>query len=485
MLVPGPIREAGKPGGETVEQKGNRMLRVELGRSGRYCDGMTRRSFVQLGASALAGLSLADLNRLRAASPVTGSASTNRDTSLILIWLDGGPSHMDTYDPKPQAPSEYRGLWYPIPTNVPGIEITSMFPLQAQIADRYSIVRSMHHDSGDHFTGGHWMLTGRGGVNGAMKAQKYPFFGSVATKMTGARQPGMPPCVGVPYAMSIGLRPGYFGGSYLGGQYDPFETQGDPNQDNFQVRNLTMASGLSLERLSDRRHLVGQLDRLKRRADQSGMTETMDRFDQQAFDLVTGSQAREAFDIQAESAEMRERYGRNSWGQSVLLARRLVEAGTTIVTCHFGGWDSHWDHQQRMESHLPRVDRAVHGLLTDLSERGLLEKVAVVVCGEFGRTPRMNDGGNGGPPLSKGTPGRDHWGNAMSVLVAGGGLRGGQTVGATNRLGEYPSDRPLRPGDLHHTLFRVLGVDPHVAFTDHSGRPIPAIDHGDVIHELL
>jgi hypothetical protein len=271
----------------------------------------------------------------------------------------------------------------------------------------------------------------------------------------------------------------------LGVEHNPFETEGDPNADNFQVTNLNPSGGLTIDRLGDRHALTARFDRLRREADQSGTVEAMDRFDQQAFDLVTGSRAREAFNIQAETPEMRERYGRNSWGQSVLLARRLVEAGSTIVTCHFGGWDSHWDHEGTMKSHLPRVDQSVHGLLTDLAERGLTDKVLVMVCGEFSRTPRMNDGGNGGPPMSQGTPGRDHWGNALSVLMAGGGLRNGQVVGATNRLGEHPSERPLLPGDIHHTIFEVLGLDPDVTFTNHAGRPVPAIDHGEVIGELV
>jgi hypothetical protein len=427
-------------------------------------------------------LGLGDLWRAEAASD---NSSAKKDTSLILIWLDGGPSHHDTYDPKPDAPAEYRGIWHHIPTNVPGIDICEMFPLQAQVAHHYSLVRSMHHDSGDHFTGGHWMLTGRGGASGANTAQQFPFFGSVVSKVVGPRQPGMPANVGIPYAMSIGLRPGYFGGNYLGVENNPFETEGDPSADNFQVTNLNPSGALTVDRLGDRHALTTRFDRLQREADQTGLTAAMDRFDQQAFDLVTGSRAREAFHIQSETPEIRDRYGRNSWGQSVLLARRLVEAGSTIVTCHFGGWDSHWDHEATMKNHLPRVDRAVQGLLTDLHERGLLGKVMVMVCGEFGRTPRMNDGGNGGPPMSQGTPGRDHWGNALSVLVAGGGLRGGQVVGATNRLGEHPSERPLRPGDLHHTIFHVLGVDPDVAFLNHAGRPVPAIDHGEVIRELV
>jgi hypothetical protein len=433
----------------------------------------------------MGAIGLGDVLRARAAANSAVPQRSNKNTSLILIWLDGGPSHMDTYDLKPQAPAEYRGIWSPIPTNVPGFEITELFPLQSQIAHLYSVVRSVHHDSGDHFTGGHWMLTGRGGASGGMTAQQSPYFGAYAGKVLGPRQPGMPASVAIPYAMSIGLRPGYFGGHHLGVEQNPLETEGDPNTDNFQVKNLGLAGDVTVNRLGDRRSLNSALDRVRREADQSGMMEAMDRFDQQAFDFVAGSAARKAFDIQSESPEMRERYGRHSWGQSVLLARRLVEAGSTIVTCHFGGWDHHWDLQKGYENYLPKVDRAVHGLLTDLEERGLLDQVLVMVCGEFGRTPRMNDGGNGGAPMSMGTPGRDHWGSALSVLMAGGGLKRGTVIGSTNRLGEHPADRPIRPGDLHHTIFQVLGLDPETTFLNHSGRPVVAIDHGEVIRELV
>jgi hypothetical protein len=460
------------------------MLRVELGKAGRYCDGWSRRSFLQLGVAGMAWTGLSGVLRAKEQSQRAGLPA--KDTSVILLWLDGGPSHMDLYDMKPEAPAEYRGIWMPIKTNVPGVEISELFPLQAQIADKFAIVRSLHHDSGDHFTGGHWMLTGRGaGVSGASTAGKYPFFGAIASKVLGPRQRGVPPHVAIPYAMSIGLRPGYFGGNYLGVDANPFETEGDPNADNFQVRNISLLGSMSIERLEDRRTLLADFDRLRRDVDRSGVLEAMDRFDRQAYELVAGSRAREAFDLSKEDPKLRERYGRNTWGQSALLARRLVEAGVTFVTCHFGGWDHHWNLQSGMENYLPKIDQLVHALITDLCERGLYEKVLVVMCGEFSRTPKMNDGGNGGPPRSMGTPGRDHWGNAMFCFLAGGGIRGGQVIGSTDRLGQSPQDRPLRPGDIHHTIYRVLGVDPSIHFLDHSGRPVPAIDHGAVIEELF
>lgn len=466
------------------------MLRIHWGRSKSTCDGRSRRNFLQIGMAGMGSLTVPQILAARALAAASeesqSSHSGGKDTSVILLWLDGGPGHMDTYDLKPEAPAEYRGIWKPIPTSVPGMQVTELFPLQAQIADKFSVVRSLHHDTGDHFTAGHWMLTGRGaGVSGASTKGKYPFFGSIATKMTGARQHGMPAHVAVPYGMSIGLRPGYFGGNYLGVHHNPFETEGDPNASNFQVRNVAMVKDLTLERLNDRRTLLNSIDSLRRQAGSSAAFEAMDKFDQTAFDMLTASRTREAFDLSKEDDRTRELYGRHSWGQSTLLARRLVEAGTTFVSCHFGGWDHHWNLQSGYENYLPKIDQLVYALLTDLSDRGILDRVLVVLCGEFSRTPRMNDGGNGGPPLSQGTPGRDHWGNALSCFLAGGGVQGGRLIGSTDHLGETPLDHPLRPGDIHHTIFRVLGVDPAQHFLDHSGRPVAAVDHGAVIEDLF
>lgn len=459
------------------------MFRLELGSTQKYCDGITRRSFIQLGMAGMASVGLPELLRAKEASVDRGNPS--KKTSVILFWLDGGPSHLDLYDMKPEAPAEYRGIWDPIRTNVAGIEITELFPLQARCVDKFSIVRSLHHDNGDHFTAGHLMLTGRGGVNGLNTQGKSPFFGSVATRMTGSRQPGMPPYVAVPYGMSIGLRPGYFGANYIGASHNPFETEGDPNAAGFKVNNIQMPGGMTVDRLDDRALLARNFDRLRRDVDSKGVLESMDRFDKQALELVTGSSARTAFDIGLEDPRVRDRYGRHSWGQSALLARRLVEAGTTFVTIHLGGWDHHWNLKDGMERYLPMVDSAVAALFEDLTQRGLYDDVLVMLCGEFSRTPRMNNGGNGGPPLSMGTPGRDHWGNAMFCLLGGGGVQGGRIVGSTNRLGEAPQERPVTPADIHHTVFNVLGVDPNISFLNHSGRPTTALEQGAVIQELL
>jgi len=459
------------------------MFTIPGAKTSKYCDGRSRRDFLQVGMAGMGALGLSHFLRAKAAA---AKESTGKQTSAILLWLDGGPSQHDTYDPKPEAPPEYRGIWSPIATKAPGMHISEMFPLQSKVADKFSIIRSMHHNAGDHFTGGHWMLTGRGaGVSGANKFGRYPFFGALATKMTGSRQPGIPAHVAVPHAMSIGIRPGYFGGNYLGVEHNPFDVGSDPNRANFSVQNINVAKGVSIDRLDDRRNLLSHFDNLRRTADTSGAMDALDEFDQKAFEMVTGERARKAFDMATADEKLRDRYGRNSWGQSTLLARRLVEAGSTFVTCHFGGWDSHWNHQARMETTLPQIDQLVSALLEDLSQRGMLETTMVMLMGEFGRTPKMNDGGNGGPPMSKGTPGRDHWGNSLSVMVAGGGIQGGRVIGSTNRLGESPLDQPLRPGDLHHTVFHVLGVDPKRHFNNLAGRPIIAIEEGDVIHDLF
>lgn len=456
------------------------MFQLDLGRTEKYCDGLGRRSFLSLGVAGMASLGLPQLLQAREQS------GSKRNTSVILIWLDGGPSHIDLYDMKPEAPAEYRGIWRPIKTRVPGFDITEMFPKQAPLTDKFSIVRSLHHDTGDHFAGGHRMCTTKNmGVSGADRTQKFPGLGAIVSREVGPRRAGMPAFVGVPSAMTIGIRPGYLSGHMLGAHHNPFEVGSDPNSPKFAVQNLNLAKGLTLERLEQRRNLVQHLDSELRSLERSGIAQTMDKYSQEALDFVTGPHARQAFDINAEDSDLRDRYGRNNWGQSTLLARRLVEAGSTFVTAHFGGWDSHWNHQSRMEKTLPMVDSALSALIEDLEQRGMLETTLVMMCGEFGRTPRMNDGGNGGPPGSKGTPGRDHWGNAMFCLLGGGGLKGGQIVGSTDRRGMAPDSRPLTPSNLHATVYHVLGIDPHLQLLDTSGRPVNVLDDPTPISELL
>jgi hypothetical protein len=460
------------------------MFRLDLGSAGRYCDGMNRRSFLQVGAAGLAGLGLPQL--LRAREQSAEPAGSRKDTAVILIWLDGGPSHMDMYDMKPDAPADYRGIWKPIRTRVPGLDITELYPKQARITDKFSVVRSLHHDTGDHFAGGHRMLTAKDlAVSGANTEQKFPGIGAIVGQQVGPRRPGLPAYVAVPHASSIGLTPGYFGAHLLGAQHNPFQTGGDPNAPNFMVQNLNLAQGLSVPRLEDRRSLVSHFDTARRELDAMTETRAMDRFAQEAFEFVCGPAARRAFDISKEDPRLRDRYGRHNWGQSCLLARRLVEAGATFVAVHFGGWDHHWDLQKGYENNLPIVDSAVASLFTDLDERGLLGKTLVMLCGEFSRTPKMNDGGNGGAPRSMGTPGRDHWGDAMFCLLGGGGIRGGQVVGSTDRLGQRPHTRPVLPANIHATIYHLLGIDPKLQLLDPTGRPVSVLDDPTPIEELL
>jgi uncharacterized protein (DUF1501 family) len=460
------------------------MFRIELGRTGHYCDGLNRRSFLQLGVAGMASVGLPHVLKARAES--ARFLGNRKNTKVILIWLDGGPSHLDMYDMKPGAPAEYRGLWKPIRTKVPGFDITEMYPKQAKVTDKFSVVRSLHHDTGDHFAGGHRMLTAKDlGVSGANTAQKFPGIGAVVSRELGARQPGLPGYVAIPYGMSIGIRPGYFGGHMLGTQHNPFETVHDAASPAFKVPNLDLTAGLSIHQLDDRRSLARRFDTMRKSLDERPDTQAMDRFAEEAYQFVSGPDARRAFDISREDPKLRDQYGRHPWGQSTLLARRLAEAGCTFVTVHLGGWDHHWDLKKGYENNLPIVDSLVSALFTDLDDRGLLDETLVVLCGEFGRTPKMNDGGNGGPPGSKGTPGRDHWGNAMFCLMGGGGVKGGIVVGATNAKGERPKDRPVTPCNIHATIYEVLGIDPRLQLLDPSGRPVNVLDDPTPIRELL
>jgi len=437
----------------------------------RFCDGLSRRTFLRAGFLGLAGLSLSDFLRMKAQA-VAGTARSN--TAVIMFWLDGGPTHMDTYDLKPSAPAEYRGSFMPIKTNVPGVEICELLPQHAKVMDKLSIVRSMHHNNGDHFAAAHWMLTGYHGSTAADLPPKYPGVGAIAAKLRGANRPGVPAFVGVPNIHSVGLTPGYHGAAYLGVGYNPLDAGGDPNRPNYQVPNLQLVSGVDMSRMDDRRSLLGGLDRVRREVDRTGLMNGMDQFNLQAFEMVTGESARRAFDIDREDPRVRDRYGRHTWGQSALLARRLVEAGVTFVTITAAGWDDHGQVANAMKAKLPPLDRAVGALVEDLTSRGLIDNVAVCVMGEFGRTPRINPGA-----------GRDHWGEVMSVLIGGGGLKGGQIIGSSNSKGEVPKDRPVKPAHVLHTLYHVLGIDPTLQFVNNSGRPIPVLGDGTAIAELV
>ncbi|MFM1802823.1 MAG: hypothetical protein RJA81_2175, partial [Planctomycetota bacterium] len=452
------------------------MIRIDLGRTSAYCDNRTRRSFLQIGMAGMASMGLPSILKAQSENALK-SGALRKKSSVILIWLDGGPSHMDTYDMKPEAPELYRGIWKPVQTKVPGFDVTEMFPHQAGITDKFSVIRSMYHGTGDHFAGAHRMLTAKAmGVSGANTTPRFPSLGAIATREIGPRRPGVPAYASVPVASSVGINPGYFGGQMIGMQYDPFQTGGDPNAKNFTAKDLSLEKGLSIERLEDRQSLMMHIDGARRQFEQWSKSTAVDEFTEQAFELVTGPTARNAFRMDNEDPRMRDKYGRHTPGQSMLLARRLVEAGVSFVTVHLGGWDHHWDLKKGYENYLPKVDQPVAALFEDLEQRGLLESTLVMLCGEFSRTPKMNDGGNGGPPMSKGTPGRDHWGNSMSVLIGGGGVQGGRLIGSTDRLGTFPQTRPLTPSNLHATVYQVLGIDPHIELTDPEGRPMVVLD---------
>src|SRR5262249_33312066 len=277
-----------------------------------------------------------------------------------------------------------------------------------------------------------------------------------------------------PYAASVGLIPGYNSAAYLGTSYNPFQTGGDPNAATFSVQNLQLPGGMTLGQLDDRKRLLDRFDGLRRNVDRSGKLDTLDRFQREAYEMISGPAARRAFDIGKEDPRLRDRYGRHTWGQSTLLARRLVEAGVTFVTVHMGGWDDHAQIEAAMKYKLPVVDRALSALVTDLSERGLYERVAICVCGEFRRTPRVN-------PRAR----RDHWGQAGFCILGGGGLKTGVVVGSTNDKGEMPKDRPVTPEDMLATLYQVLGIDTTTTFSDRIGRPHPVLQSGTAIAELV
>jgi hypothetical protein len=457
------------------------MLQITHGSSARNCQGHTRRTAIKAGFLGLMGLSLPDLLRVRAQQ-----STAAKDTSVILLWLDGGPSQLETYDPKPEAPIEYRGPFKAIDTNVPGIRISETLPNHVRHADKMVLIRSLHHDNGDHFAGAHWMLTGRFGSTAVSLPQKYPSVGSFIARVRGSNKPSMPPYVGLPSAQSVYLFPGYMGAAYLGPSYNPFDVDREQKYlgatSNIQIGTPKWARAMNsvpVQEMQHRAQLLTSIDKLRRDIDASGVADSMDKHQQKALDLILGGQARMAFDLDKEDPKASDRYGQGPWGRYTLMARRLVEAGVTFVTVDMPHWDDHSNIKEGHGHKLVRVDQAVGALLDDLKERGL-DKVLVVVMGEFGRTPRLNTGQPGIP-----IPGRDHWGNAISVMMAGGGLRGGTIVGATNAKAEHPVQRALTPGDVLATVYHVMGIDPSICFNDHTGRPIPILDEGKAIQEVV
>ncbi|MBI3462176.1 MAG: DUF1501 domain-containing protein [Planctomycetes bacterium] len=430
-----------------------------------------RRSFLKAGFLGLGGLTLPHVLRSQAAA--AGQGRSVPQTSVIFLELRGGASHFETYDPKPDAPVDYRGPLGVIRTRLAGISFSETMVEQAGMMDKLAVIRSLHHESSSHMTSTHLTQTGYFLRNNQNFENEMPFAGSYAAKLQGPNAPGVVPYAAIPLTIRMGRA------AYLGKAYNPFEASGDPSQPDFQVPNLTLPVGLDMQRLEDRRTLLASLDATRRLVDHRGVRDAVDHFTGQAFELVTGDRARQAFDIHREDPRLRERYGRNTLGQSLLLARRLVEAGVTFVTVRStvglsDHWDDHTDIAERIKRRGALYDRAVASLVCDLYERGLDRDVLVVAIGEFGRTPRVNSGG-----------GRDHWGSVMSALVAGGGLRMGHVIGASNSRGEVPVEAPYRPEHLLAMVYRHLGIDVTQTFPDFAGRPRYILEQPKLIQELI
>ena len=452
---------------------------------------VSRRSFLKMGALGMGSLSLGDVLRLQAAQQAATGKSAP-DTSVLFVWLAGGPPHMDTYDMKPEAPEEYRGPFNPIRTNVKGMEVCELLPMHAKCADKYTLIRSIAHTFSDHGGGHKRVMTGRIPATPTETVNDAPSVTSIVAKMREHIDIGLPNCI----ACTDGGRdrPDTYamGSAYLGPRYIPFIVGGDPNSPKFEMKNVSLKPEMA-QRLDNRLQLLKGFDRMRSSIDSSGMMDSMDKYNQEAVSLLTSTRARDAFDLSKESPQLRDRYGRNSWGQRALLGRRLIEAGCSFVTVvlenpgingTFYNWDTHavnHDNFLDMRLRLPRYDQTISALVEDLYDRGLSKKVLLVVTGEFGRSPKISV--SNGP---KGTRyGREHWPTAMSVLVSGGGKSHGQVIGSTNDKGERPHDRELTPNDLWATVYRHLGIDQHAVINDYTGRPQHLLPFGEPIRELI
>ena len=440
------------------------------------CDGVTRRDLIRVGVLSALGLGLGDFfgiqQTLAAENPLTAKAK-----SCILIWLDGGPTHLETFDPKPDAPSEVRGPLETIATNISGVRINECFEKTARMMDKLAVVRSMTSPLGEHNFGTHYLMTGYKPT----PALVYPTIGATVAHVRNTSNV-LPPYIAVPNFKAGGVNSQ--GNGYLPPATAPFSVGGNPDKVDFKVRDLDFYQGLDLTRLDRRRQLVNAFDEFSRAKDASANTKSDPNLER-AYNLIASTEAKQAFELSEEPAEVRSRYGRGSGsgiGQSCLLARRLVERGVPFVTVNSSGWDSHQSIMQLKErypgdrnAHLPSLDRALSALIGDLSDRGMLDDTLVVVMGEFGRTPKINANG-----------GRDHWPNVFSVALAGGGIQGGQVVGSSDALGEYPKDNPITPSDLAATIYTLLGIDPAGELHTSDGRPVRVAPDGSrVVTELI
>jgi len=450
---------------------------------------LARREFLRAGLAGFAGLSLPQLFRLRGAAAAPGG----EPRQVILVWLIGGASHLETYDPKPDSGSEYRGPFAPIATRAAGLSICELLPNHARVADKFTILRSMVHTGFCHQQGAQQLLTGHPVRELRNKPDDPDIFCIVNALRAGTQRD-------LPYYVGVNPVP-YIGSAYLGPACEPFAVTGDPNDPRFEVPNLNITDPALVQRLQERISLRKNFDQLRRHVDRLGTMHALDAFEAQAWNVLTSTAARRAFDLSREDPRVRDRYGRNAWGQQCLLARRLVEAGVDLVTTTFSGplcgrvqnWDDHAvNHNvfEGMKLRAPPFDQAVAALIEDLHERGLHERVLLVVSGEFGRTPRISyvaSSGDGPASAPAGTvqPGRDHWPNATSMLFCGGGIQPGAVVGATDRRGEYVTERIVGVKDFLATLYKHLGIDAdRLAFNNFSGRPIPVLAEGRPILEL-
>lgn len=461
------------------------------------CPGpIQRREFLRIGLSGFASLSLPGLLQLRAHA---AAEKPKPKTAVILVWLRGGLSHLETYDTKPDAPSEIRGIYNPISTCVPGLRIGELLPRHAKIADKFTLLRSMTHTGGGHPAGSLQMLTGDPDAADKPKPV-FPDWMTVANYLRADRNRPLPNYVGVnPITNYDNFT--IAGSAYLSPSYGPFAVTGDPSDPHFEVPYIGFKDQAQADRMNDRVRLKQSLDRLARAVDQSGTMRAMDDFETQALGLLTSPAAREAFDLNREPDRIRDRYGRNQWGQQCLMARRLVEAGVEIITTELSGplcgrvqnWDDHAVNQHIFDAYkfrMPNFDQAVSALIEDLYARGLDKRVLVIVSGEFGRTPRVTQvassgGGVASAPAGTVQPGRDHWPNAFSNLWAGGGIQTGGVIGATDKFGENVAERPCSPGDFLATIYRHLGIEAgQITIPDFSGRPNAILPRGAPIPEL-
>jgi uncharacterized protein (DUF1501 family) len=434
------------------------MLHLWGSRMGTNCDGSTRRDFLKVGALGLGGLLLPDLLRARASAAAAGKPTKN--TSVVWLWLGGGPSHIETFDPKMSAPAEFRSTVGAVQTSLPGVQFGGVFPKLARMADRLAVFHSFAHSNSGHGGGTHWVMTGYNfpqADNGAPPSK--PGLGAIMARYRGPNNAvtGLPNYVRLSSILGDGP-------AWLGAPYAPFDVGGNART-NMNLR-------LTLDRFGERRSLLKDFDQVNRDIDASGLMHGLDSFEGQAFELIL-SRAREAFDVNREDPRTRDHYGRGL-GQQLLMARRLCEAGVGFVTLHHGGWDMHGQVAMGMKNLGPQVDHAVAAFLEDCADRGLDRDVLLVITGEFGRTPRINGGA-----------GRDHWAPLSTLALAGGGLRMGQVIGESTAKAEIPKNTPVTPQDLMATVFHVLGMPLDLHYTDPTGRPSPMVDGGKLVAELV